>query len=256
MVEKYTHLLNKIVGIQSQVQHLHPALEKLYPVAIVESDQLHVYNFLPMTSKYCFIKTVSSPMPTPTGLRAAFPLEEYSQQIACVVTPEIFESLEGYITILHEFVHCYQYEICEQRLKMSLDVARRAQETNNHLWEIEYPFPYSALDFIRPYAAFIASALTCEKANIQSARKQLKTFLGLHDYEYMVWQEWKEGFARWVENQVKGYLRLPTSSKGSKMPFSRVTFYAGGDALINCLAADEPSIVKDLPRLFARMFIP
>ena len=173
-----------------------------------------------------------------------------------MVTPEIFDSLEGTITILHEFVHCYQYETCEQRLKMSLDVARRAQETNNSMWEIEYPFPYKALDFIRSYTEFMAAAQTHDNQKIQSARKQLRTYLGLNDFEYIVWQEWKEGLARWVENQVKKHVGLPTSTKGNQAPFIRVTFYAGGDAYINCLAGKDPSIVKDLPRLFAKMFIP
>jgi hypothetical protein len=255
MVETYTHQLNKIEGIKKQVQHLHPALERLYPVVIAENDQLFIYNTSQGKAGYSFIKFAPSPMPIPVGIRAAFPLEAYGQRIACVITPEIFDSLEGYVTILHEFVHCYQFETCEQRLKMTLDVARRAQETNNSMWEIEYPFPYNAIDFIRPYTEFMAAAQTYEAQKIQSTRKQLRTYLGLHDFEYMVWQEWKEGLARWVENKIKGHLGLPTSTKGIKEPYSRVTFYAGGASYIDYFSAQDPPIVNDITRLFAKMVI-
>jgi len=255
MVEKYIPQINEIEGIKRQVQHLHPALERLYPVVIAENDQLFIYDILQGKGGYSYIKPIPSPMPIPPGVRAAFPLEAYGQRIACVVTPEIFDSLEGYITILHEFVHCYQFETCEQRLKMTLDVARRAQETNNSMWEIEYPFPYEALDFIRPYTEFMDAALTHQNQKLQLTRKQLRVYLGLHDFEYMVWQEWKEGLARWVENQVRGHLGLPTSTKGNKEPYSRVTFYAGGASYINYFSAQDPLIVNDITRLFVKMVI-
>lgn len=255
MAETYTHQLNKIEGIKKQVQHLHPALERLYPVAIAENDQLFIYDISQGEGGYSYIKSVPSPMPIPPGVRAAFLLEAYGQRIACVITPEIFDSMEGYVIILHEFVHCYQFETCEQRLKMTLDVARRAQETGNSMWEIEYPFPYKALDFIRPYTEFMASAQAHDGQTIKKSRKQLRAYLGLHDFEYMVWQEWKEGLARWVENRVKGHLGLPTSTKGIKEPYSRVTFYAGGDAYIDYLAMEDPPIVNDIARLFATMAV-
>jgi hypothetical protein len=37
--------------------------------------------------------------------------------MACVVTGEVFDSLEGIVTIFHEFVHCQQFETCERELK-------------------------------------------------------------------------------------------------------------------------------------------
>lgn len=253
MAEKYIPQLNKIRETQQQVILIHPALEKRYPVVIVENNQFIIYDVTQNQGAYRFIKSAPSPMPIPPGIRAAFPLEAYGQRIACVVTPEIFDTLDGYITILHEFVHCYQFETCEQRLKMSLDVARQAQETNNSMWEIEHPFPYNGLDFIRPYSEFIDATQKREGQKIRTIRKQLKTYLGIHDFEYMVWQEWKEGLARWVENQVNKHFGLPTSTRGTQKPYSRVTFYAGGASYIDYFAAEDPQIVKDIEGLFKIM---
>ncbi len=252
-VEKYIPQLNKIQGIKAQVEGIHPALEKCYPVVIVENDQLLIYDVPQEANTYRFIKSAPSPMPIPNGIRAAFPLEAYKEKIACVVTPEIFDSLDGYITILHEFVHCYQFETCEQRLKMSLDVARQAQETGNSMWEIEHPFPYNGLDFIRPYAEFMEATEKRVAQKIITTRKQLKTYLGLHDFEYMVWQEWKEGLARWVENQVKKHFGLSISTKGAQQPYSRVTFYAGGASYIDYLTAENSQIVENIEILFKKM---
>jgi len=253
MVARTIQQLNKIQDIKSQVQGIHPALEKIYPVVMGKNNHLLIYDVNQAQEAYHFIKTVPSPMPIPVGTRAAFPLESYGQRITCVVTPEIFNALDGYITILHEFVHCFQYETCEHRLKMSLDVAKRAQETGNSMWEIDYPFPYNGLDFIRPYSEFLDATQKKDVQKIQSTRKQLKTYLGIHDYEYMVWQEWKEGLARWVENQVREHFGLAASTKGFNQPYSRVTFYAGGSAYIDYFASEDPRVVMEIEGLFKKM---
>ena len=193
------------------------------------------------------------PMPIPEGVRAAFQLEGYQGRIACVVTPEVFDTQEGYITLLHEFVHCYQYETCEQDLKMTLDIARQAQEQGDSMWEIQHPFPYTAVDFIKPYTQFLAGLEGRDNGQVGKARAALRAYLGVHDFEYMAWQEWKEGFARWVENRVKRHLGFPVNSGGLAKPYSRVLFYAGGEAYIEYLAAVEPGITEDLPALFQRM---
>jgi hypothetical protein len=165
----------------------------------------------------------------------------------------VFDTQTGYVTILHEFVHCYQFETCEQDLKMSLDVARKAKEEGDFMWEIEYPFPYEALEFMRSYQQFLNALEARDVAGITEARQHLETYLGRHDYEYMVWQEWKEGFARWVENQVKRQLKFKENKKGLEQPFSRVVFYAGGEALINYLIDQSEKAQPDLRELFRKM---
>jgi hypothetical protein len=249
--EKFAESFNTLIELHRKVANLNISIERLYPIAVVVSDQFIIYDV--DHGAYQFRKRAPLPMPIPVGIRAAFQLEDYGGRIACVVTPEVFDSTDGYVTILHEFVHCYQYETCEQTLKMQLDIARHAQEQGNFMWEIEHPFPYTAVNFIEPYQAFLDALKSEDHKILLSSRKMLKTYLGLHDFEYMVWQEWKEGFARWVENLVKRQLGLLENKGGINPPFSRVSFYAGGEAFIHYLSKREPSLVNDLPSLFNKL---
>ncbi len=251
---RYLEYINKLLPIHQKVAWINPALRDLYPVVIAEDGQLVIHDYERGQACYQFIKLSPSPMPIPKGVRAAFQLQDYNGRIVCVVTPDVFDAPDGYVTILHEFVHCYQYETCEQELKLKLDVARQASEEGDFMWEIQHPFPYHSNVFTREYAGFLTAVQQADQpASIQGARGTLRTYLGLHDYEYMVWQEWKEGFARWVENEVRQTLGLPGRTSGLEKPYDRTTFYAGGAAYIEFLHQQDPSLAHDLRRLFARM---
>lgn len=245
--------LDQLVSTHQQIRTLNPALEKCYPVVIVMQDKFCIFDLDSTGRQYHWIKNVPRPMPVPAGVRAAFQIQDYDGRIACVVTPEVFDTPEGYVTILHEFVHCYQYETSEQALKAGLDVARKAQEVGDVMWEINHPFPYTAADFITPYCGFLRALNEQDHQGIITARRMLKAYLGVHDYEYMVWQEWKEGFARWAENLIRRHLGLPENLGGLTQPYSRVVFYAGGNAYIDYLAEVFPPVVTDLTALFVRM---
>ena len=245
--------INQLIAIHRKVAGINPALHALYPVVVVDQDQLLIYDYDPDQDRYQFIKSTPAPIPIPKGVRAAFQLADYGGRIVCVVSPDVFDTLDGYVSILHEFVHCYQYETCEQDLKLQLDIARQAQEKGDFMWEIQHPFPYQAQAFTRTYACFLAALSVGDAQAILQSRADLRSFLGLHDYEYLVWQEWKEGFARWVENRLQQALGLPENKGGLEPPFSRVSFYAGGEAYIDYLSDQSPGLVRDLEGLFSRM---
>lgn len=256
MSKTFVEEMDSLISLHRKVAGLNSALAKRYPVAVVLDEQFQIYDISPDQEHYKFRKTAPIPMPIPIGIRAAFQLEDYGGRIACVVTPEVFDSPAGYVTILHEFVHCYQYETCEQDLKMKLDIARKAQEVGDFMWEIEHPFPYTSKDFIRSYAQFLKAIDEGHAQKIHHSRKELRDYLGVHDYEYMVWQEWKEGFARWIENRVKRQLGMPENKGGVEPPFTRVLFYTGGEAYIELLVKKKPTLAEDLPGLFDAMFTP
>lgn len=253
MTRQFKMAFAQLIDLHQRVKGLHPSIEKCYPVALAAAQQLAIYDFDSAEEQYRFIKQIPMPMPIPKGVRSAFQLENYEGRIACVVTPEIFDSPEGFVTILHEFVHCYQYETCEQELKGKLDIAQKAQEVGDCMWEIEHPFPYEAKNFTCGYLDFLLAIKVNDHNHIQDIRRKLRSYLGVHDYEYMVWQEWKEGFARWVENRVKMRLDLPENKKGLTQPFSRVLFYAGGEAYIDYLLKQDPTLPRDLRGLFQRI---
>jgi hypothetical protein len=251
MTSEYLPQLQQIFQLQQTIRDIHPFLEKLFPVAIVKDDQFFIYDLDPAGQEYIFARQVETPMPVPPQVRAAFPLENYDERMVCVVTGDVFDQLAGYVTIFHEFIHCRQFESGEQQVKQSLDVARKALAANDFMWEINHPFPYSSPDFVRAYQAVLEAQSLAE---IMRARQRLKEMLSANDYEYMVWQEWKEGLARFIENRIKVRLGLPQNQGGKEQPFSRVTFYAGGANFIATLDKAEPGLITDIERLFERMF--
>ena len=245
--------LQKVIEVQQNILDIHPCLNKVFPIAIVEDGQFFIYDTAPSAKQYTFIKQAATPMPIPQGVRAAFPLESYDNRTACVVTSEIFDSLDGYVTIFHEFIHCQQSEICELKLKQALGIARKAQAAQDYMWELNYPFPYQAPEFIKCYNLFLGKMRSNDLGEVLEERKQLKNILSTDDYEYMVWQEWKEGFARFIENQINRRLGLQENHSGKEQPFTRVLFYEGGANFINILALQEPQLTLDIEILFDRM---
>lgn len=176
---------------------------------------------------------------------AAFPLEEMNGEPAAVITEEVFDSLEGHVFIFHEFVHCHQYATCEERLKSGLEVARVGQASQGAMWEIQYPFPYDSPVFIDAYKRQLEGDF--------EAREALRQGLEKLEHECLVWQEWKEGFARWTENRIRERLELPINKNGTERPYSRVSFYAGGAALIEHLSTQTSGLTDDIETLFRQI---
>nr|QNO53994.1 hypothetical protein OHMBFCMF_00013 [Methanosarcinales archaeon ANME-1 ERB6] len=250
---KYNSDLQKIFEVQDKIKDIHPFLGKAFPIAIVENDQFFVFDTDSSGRRYVFVKKAPTPMPVPKGVRAAFPLECYENKVACVISGEIFDSLEGYVMIFHEFMHCQQWEICEPKLRQNLGVAQKAMDKKDYMWEINYPFPYDNSEFTKTYSLFLKALEENNYDDIFKYRSQLKQILSKDDFEYMVWQEWKEGFARFIENQIRGRLGLKENHYGIEKPFHRVTFYEGGSRFIEFLSKQKPELLVDIEKLFYEM---
>lgn len=243
--------LGKLLEIQARIADIHPLLQHVYPVAVVYAEQFFIFDVTEQRNGFQHVQTTPTPFPVPVGVRAAFPLEAYDNRVACVVSPQLFDEPDGYVTLLHEYVHCYQFESDEIALKQSLTIAREAVARQDFMWEINHPFPYEAERFAAAYGRFLTTMQTNE--DVTAVRQELSQMLSQHDFEYMVWQEWKEGFARFIENKVRQRFGFPLNSNGLEPPFSRVTFYAGGAAFISSLRQKQPDITEDLTMLFAAM---
>ena len=253
LAKKYDAGLQKIIELQKKIIDLHPFLKKLYPVAVVEGDDFLIFDIDPKTKRYIFIKAAQPAMIMPEGIRAAFPLDFYDNKMACVVSGEVFADLSGYATIFHEFIHCAQMECCEQKLKSKLKVAQEAQAKNDFMWELNHPFPYEDSVFTDVYTIFLEAASKKDLEGISRCRTYLKDMLNAPDYEYMVWQEWKEGFARLIENKIRKKFDLEENHGGIDQPFSRVTFYEGGSLYIEALFGKDKTLKDDVEELFDLM---
>lgn len=246
--------LARLQDVQDRVRDLHPLLDGRHPVAVVEDGLFFVFDADQATGKYRFVKNAPVESQMPENVMASFPLACYDWRPSCVVTRRIFDSLNGYVTILHEFVHCGQAEGCEQPLKKGLRVSVDAMKRQDYTWEITHPFPYSDSLFVSEYGGILKALEERRDETVREHVRRLKSRLNPVDYEYMAWIEWKEGLARLLENRMQTRLGLPVNRYGEKPPYNRVTFYCGGAGLIDRLTAENPGLFADGQLLFQRLF--
>ena len=70
----------------------------------------------------------------------------------------------------------------------------------------------------------------------------------------MIWQEWKEGFARYIENLIRGRLGINRNTKELQIPFNRVCFYEIGSKYIDLLLDINIDLRGNIKDLYFRMF--
>jgi hypothetical protein len=246
---KYDTSLQKIVKMYEDIKYLYAVFDKLYPIAIAENNQFYIFD-VDENSNYKFIKKSPVSFPIPKGIRAAMPLEDYDSKCVCVVTGEVFDDLENRIIIFHEFVHCIQFQSVEMKLKEKLEVYKLAMENKNYMWELNFLFPYNSIAFGDVYSRFIDALENNDTVKIKDLRTILKLTFSINEYEYMTWQEWKEGYARYIENKLRTHFNLRINDNGKEKPFSRITFYSGGSKYIEYLILKDPKLESDLELLY------
>jgi hypothetical protein len=249
-ISEYTAGLDRLVAIWAEVHDLHEYLDDLQPVAVVASDSLVIFEPDSSGVAYYHHATVAAPFPMAPGIRAAFPLAATQGRPACVVSEEVFESDEELVLLLHEFVHCSQGKTVEYEIKATLKVATEAAEREDHMWELEHPFPYADPEFVQNYAAMIAALADGDAEGAIARRNALREYLSVTDYEYMVWQEWKEGLARYLENRIQEKLGLTVNTFGNEAPYHRISFYYSGALWIEHLVHSRPALNGDPMALF------
>ncbi len=243
----------KLVKLQQEIRDIHPYLALLHPIAVVEKDELYVFDIDSSLGHYKFQKKDPVPFSMPKGIRASFPLSTYGGKPSCVVSLEVFDDLKGYATIFHEFVHCSQYQTVEPELKQQLEVAQQAARAHDYSWEINHSFPYQDSIFVSNYSSFLDALDKNDGKMLEASIRALRQHLSGTDYEYMVWEEWKEGFARFMENKIRARLGVPANAGGSDRPYNRVTFYYGGEMFVRYLVWHDEDLLTDSKKLFSTM---
>ena len=217
--------VNSILPIWKEVNHLNAALNCLYPITIAFGDKLYVYDFDEIENKYTHIMTELSPVPLPTKrLRAAFPLDFYENKCSAVVNVDCFDNLSEIILLFHEFVHCFQFSTIEPDLRSSLRLNQISIDEGNMMWELNYKFPYDNDEVKGLLQLFLVNS----SYDLVSLHQDLKLILSDIDYEYMIWQEWKEGYARYVENMLQRYFNVEINMLDRHSSLDRTVFYELG----------------------------
>jgi hypothetical protein len=251
--EKHLASLAQLKDTQMRIRDIHPIFDISYPVAIVKEGKFFIYDIPLGCTEYRFIKSEPCPYSLPAGVRAAFPMECYGDKMAAVVTEDVFDSLQGYITILHEFVHCAQGMSCEMQLKDQLEISKEYKRKKDYMWEINHPFPYEGKAFTDLYAKYMDALSQSDIQRIKFIRGQLARLLSKQDAEYLLWQEWKEGFPRFLENKICKRFQMMENHRGNEEPFSRTSFYESGSRYIQVIEGYSPIIAADMERLFEEM---
>ncbi len=245
--------LGVLGAMHERIKDMNPLLADLHPVAVLDGDSLHIFDTDSTGTSYGYQRTEPAPFPMQKGIRASFPLSCYGNKPTCVVSPEVFDSREGYATVFHEFVHCAQALSCENSLKQTLHVARAAFAAKDYSWEINHSFPYTDSAFAGAYSRFLSGLRDRNPDAVFAAVRELKRSLKPDDYEYMVWVEWKEGLARYFENKIRTLYSLAPNRAGRDRPYDRVCFYSGGEGLIGFLATREGGSFPAAEKLFPEM---
>ncbi|HEX7572518.1 MAG TPA: hypothetical protein VF514_05450 [Bacteroidota bacterium] len=248
--------LSRLMQIQKEIKEIHPFLARLHPVAVVEGANLFIFDIDSTGTSYRFQRKEPVPFPMERGIRASFPLFSYGNRPTCIVSREVFDSLKGYATIFHEFIHCTQALTCENDLKQELHIAQAAAAARDYSWEINHRFPYNDTVFVEAYSRLMRALGDRDAPALLQSGRDLKHRLAQDDYEYMVWVEWKEGFARYIENKIRLRYNLQPNLAGREQPFDRVTFYYGGERIMTYLAAQHGGIFPHVKELFGEMFAP
>ena len=243
-IEKQLISIKQIFKYFEKINKLDKSLEQLYPIAIVEDNDFYIFDLNLSGKQYEYKMNFPSQINLPNEILAAFPLEGYEGKMVAVVSHKALDDIEGIVFIFHEFVHCFQYYHYEMKIKEILTIAQEAEKNQDYMWELNYPFPYNNEEFIRK---------TMELNNGYDIRKyhtEIKTLLNEKEFEYMIWQEWKEGYARYIENMIRDKIGIKRNSKILKPPFDRVCFYEIGSKYIETIINKRIELKNNLEKIF------
>ena len=252
LISKTDTLLENFAALQRKVADIHPCLNEHQPIAIAYKDSLLIFDLVSQGT-YGLVKKTAQPFPLPKGIEASFPLSVYDNRATCVITPTTLVKPSGFATILHEFIHCCQFNSIEMQLKEELEIYKVAIEKQDYSWEITHPFPYDDSVFINYYDEYKQALKTSDIKSAKQLRAEIKDYLEPNDYEYMLWEEWKEGLARYVENKIRQRMGLELNNYGNEEPYDRVAFYFSGELLIIQLAKTDLQLPNDMGGLYAEM---
>lgn len=241
---KYAGKFAELLQLQQQIAGIHPMLEEHYPIVVVEEGRLHIFEY--EEGSYRLSLAVPDPYHMPVGVRAAFPLEALQYRAAVFVSGEVFDRIEEQVIVFHEFVHCYQFHTCELQLRQQFELGR----TGPASWELDYPFPYESEAYIACTRELFEALDQRDGKRIGAVRQKLRASLTAEQIEYMVWQEWKEGLARYIENRIKKQLSIAPVLGGRVEPYRRTTFYETGALLIDYIVSVSPRAHAHIDELF------
>jgi len=253
--ERQTAFLDNIIKMHDIVKNIHASLEKLYPITVINDGYFFVFDKNEAGDKYEFRRKVETSVAVPGNILTAFHLDFYDMRPSVVISKDMLGNPGNFILVLHEFVHCFQLENGAVEIRNGLSIQKQEMVKNNYNWEIDFPFPYSNEYFIDKTMELSDSFKKGRYEKIVIYRNCMRTYFHKAEYEYMIWQQWKEGFARYVENLIRKELGLQLNGNILRPPFGKVHFYEIGSKYIEMLLGKEDGLNDNIVKIFYKMFV-
>jgi len=252
-IEKQIDLMDNIIKTHGEIKNIHLSLEKLYPITVINKGYFFVFDLNETGGRYEYKTKAVTSMSVSGEFLAAFPLDFYEMKPSAVISNNILDNQINYIFIFHEFVHCFQMENGEFDIRKDLSIEKQEMAKNNYSWELNFPFPYNDEYFIKNTAELSNYFLNGDYDSVVNNYKNMKTYLHEIEFEYMIWQEWKEGFARYIENLIRKELGLQINADILKQPFKRAHFYEIGSKYIEMLIKNNKELSANIIKLFNKI---
>ena len=254
-IEQQLQFLQIICELHENIKHLDESLQEQHPIAVVDNNVFFVFDTNEQEKNYKFILDIENPYPVsmPEGVLAAFPLEFYHNKSTAIISSSRIENPDDYVYIFHEFVHCFVWNKYGLNIRKELAIDKQQKKVNNMAWDLNYPFPYEDDVFINMTTELLRNSNEIEYDGLIYYHKKMKYYLKETDFEYMIWQEWTEGFARYVENLIREELGIEKNTYILSLPFDRVCFYEIGSKFIEILFNNDKTLNNDIEKLFYKM---
>jgi hypothetical protein len=252
-IEGQIAFMDDILKMHEMVKNIHVSLKKLYPITVINNGCFFVFDISETGDKYEFKLKSETPMSISGDILASFSLDFYGMKPSAIISKNILENRNNYVFIFHEFVHCFQSENGEIEIRKKLSIEKQEMGKNNYSWEINFPFPFNNEYFVNKTIELSDFFENNDYENVLNYYNDMKIYLQETEFEYMVWQGWKEGFARYIENLVRKELGMSLNTNMLRPPFNRVHFYAIGDKYIEMLIKDDEELKNDIVRLYHKM---
>ena len=248
--------MESVIRLHNMVNHIHVSLEKLYPITVINDGYFFVYDKNEIGDEYKFMRKVETSIVASGDILTTFNLNFYDLKPSVVISKNMLGNPGNNILVLHEFVHCFQLEHGALGLKNELLIQKQEMVKNNYNWEVDFPFPYKNAYFI-DRTKILSNYLVNGKYKHDDFviyRNCMRTYLHKVDYEYMIWQSWKEGFARYVENLIRKEVGLRLNANILIPPYDRVVFLEIGSKYIETLIESDEELNHNIIALFYKMF--
>jgi len=242
-----------IIKMHNEVKNINISLEKLYPITVIDDGYFFVFDKNEKGDKYELMRKVQTSIVVSSEILTAFHLNFYDNKPSVVISKNMLMNSGNYILVLHEFVHCFQLDNGAIEIRNGLSIHNQ-KIANNYNWEVDFPFPFKNQYFIDKTTELSACFSKGNYDYTEVYRNCMRAYLHKAEYEYLIWQEWKEGYARYVENLIRKELRLQLNSNILIPPFGKVHLFEIGSKYIEMLLEKEKGFNDDIVKLFHKMF--